>query len=174
MQIWGFSKLQWYASKSCHFVTNQWARVSYSHPSTQFRLHWLYCQIGWVHMQCWICHNDMPSISRCTRISIVGQQKQRLWHEYVSLCLIFWHMRSKLPRLSLLPLGWGNMQWSIGCMDMYSSLSGAPEHRSITSKSCGFAMNKWAMSHILTQVLILARSVWAPNVIGKNATLDLS
>jgi len=37
---------------------------------------------GMANMQCWICHEDMPRILRCTGISTIGQQVLRLCHEY--------------------------------------------------------------------------------------------
>ena len=59
-------------------------------------------------------------------------------------------------------------------MDMGSSLSGARKLRSNGNKSCGFASNKQAVSHILTEVLNINKRVSVPNGIGKCAVLELS
>jgi len=75
-------QLQWYASRSCGFPTNQWAYVSYFDTSTQYRLVCFDCQMGLGNMECWICHEDMPRILRCTGTSTLGQQLLRLCHEY--------------------------------------------------------------------------------------------
>ena len=58
-------------------------------------------------------------------------------------------------------------------MDMDSTLSSAPELRSNASKSCGFASNKQAVSHILSKVFNITESVSVPNGIGKCAVLEL-
>ena len=56
----GFStapELQSYASKCCMSATNPQASVSYPHPATQYRLDWLYCQMGLPIMQHLMCCN---------------------------------------------------------------------------------------------------------------------
>ena len=156
MQICSVPEPQWYASRSCNFATKKWAHVLYSDRCTQSRLDWLHCQMEWANMLCWICHNDMPRILQCTRTSIMGWQKLRLWDKYVSLGVRFRHRYSISLEVAALPVGLANMQWSISHMYVFSSLSSAPELRSNGSKSCGFSTNNWAVSHIVTKVINIA------------------
>jgi len=106
---------------------------------------------------------------RCARTSMIGQQKLQLCYQLVSQYLITWQNYSILPSLTILPLGLTNIQWSIGHMDMYSSLSGAPGLRSNASKSCSFATSKQAVWHILPEVLNFTQRVSMPNGIGQCA-----
>jgi len=58
---WGFSGapgLRSYASKCFSSATNPRAGVSYSHTATQYRLDWLYCQMGLAKMQHLIYCNE--------------------------------------------------------------------------------------------------------------------
>jgi hypothetical protein len=98
-QIRGVPEPEWYPNKCCGFAKNKWAYVSYFDTSTQYRLVCFDCQMGLANMQCWICHEDMPRIPRCTRTSPIGQQMLRLWHKYPDTgqqyCLVCfnWQMR---------------------------------------------------------------------------------
>jgi len=93
---------------------------------------------------------------RGVRTLMVSHQTLRLCYEWVSHCLIFWQMYSISPTLTILPLGFANMQWSIGHKGMYISRSSAPQLWSNDSKCCRFATNEQAMSHIVTDALHIA------------------
>jgi hypothetical protein len=69
------------------------------------------------------CNADLES----ARTSMICQDKLQLCYKWVNQCLIFWQKYSISPRLTLLPLGLANMQWSISHMDMDSRLPSAPE-----------------------------------------------
>ena len=112
MQIRGVPELQWYASKSCSFATNKWAYVSYFDTSTQYHLVCSDCQMELANIQCWICHEDMPSILQCTGTSTTGRQMLRLCQQYPDtgtqyrIVSFNWQMRL------------ANKQWLISHEDM--------------------------------------------------------
>jgi len=56
--------------------------MSYFDTSTHYHLVCFDCHMGLANIQCWICHEDMPRILRCTGTSTIGQQMLRLWHKY--------------------------------------------------------------------------------------------
>jgi len=113
--------------ESCRWAMNTWAVTQYST----------------------LCDADLES----AQTSMICQQKQHLCYKQVSQCLIFWQKYSTSPRLTWLLLWLANMQWLIGHMDMDWSHSGAPGLQSNASKSCGFASNNRAMSHVPNKVL---------------------
>jgi len=125
-------------------------------------------------MQCWICRNDMCRMLWCTRTSIIGMQKLLLCHELRSLYLRFRQIDSILPRLAVFSRGLAHMQWSNSHRNIHSSISGASGLWSSASKSCSFATNKWARSHILNEVLNITNRFSVPDGIAKCAVLKQS
>ena len=77
--------------------------VSNFDTGTKYHINCLYWQMGLADIQCWICHNDMPRILRCTRILIIGQSQQQVCHKLVCSSFMLWPKYSISPRLLLLP-----------------------------------------------------------------------
>jgi hypothetical protein len=111
----------------------------------------------------------------------------RSWHEAdnsrqfsSSLHIPIKHKFINWPRLSgtcclhLNMKGLENIQWAIGHIYMPLSFSVTPKLVSNVCKSCGFVMNKRAMSYIPTQVLKIASTDFIDNGIGKYAVNDRS
>jgi len=116
MWIRGVPEPEWYASKRGDFATNKWAYVSYFDTCTQYHLVCFDCHMGWANMKCWISHEDMPRILRCTGTSTIGQQILRLCHEYpdpgTQYCLVCFDWQMGLANM----LCWichDNMPWII-------------------------------------------------------------
>jgi len=94
-----------------------------------------------------------------------------------TLCLIFWPKCSILSWLPYCQIGLGNkLYWishnvnNIICW----GLSRGHEHCLYASKCYGFAINKWAEFHILTQELTNVYTVILPNWTQKYAVLGRS
>jgi len=147
------SKLASYKSKNIildWMVDFSWARTSIRGQEIPGRESCSFAMNTWaVPQYLTLCDADLD----CAQTSMISQKKLQLHYKWVSQCLIFWQKYSISPRLSILPLWLANMQESIVYMDMDLSLSGAPELRSNTTKSCGFASSEWAVSHVRTEVL---------------------
>jgi hypothetical protein len=109
--------LDWIGDCSC-------ARTSIRGEETPGRVRCSLALNSWaVSQYLTLCNEDLVS----AWTSMISQQKLQLCYNYVSQCPIFWQKYSISPRLTLLPLWFTNMQWSIGHMDMDSRLSSAPE-----------------------------------------------